>query len=116
MTQSPEEILEPNWDKPSLAVIVNFDQPMLATWAGPHVKQLVDEVGSRAWDELCQSNAPPGISIWEGVMVGGGFRADGEYDDVYLSVGKYRQPTAEELASIVAGKCPWNDEDWRVKS
>jgi len=58
-----------------------------------------------------------GIWIWEGVLTGGQ-RQDGpdgyDYADLELE-GSLREPTAEEWQAIQAGRCPWNDEDWKLR-
>lgn len=103
-----------DWSKPSRAVVAcdgDFHGCVLFT-VGAHVNFEIKEVGLRGLDEIGLDDAPPGISIWEGITSGGGIAYDGDYLDTYLT-GSFRAPTDEEWNAIRAGVCPWDDDQWK---
>lgn len=73
---------------------------------GGGIEALMDGTGPVLQD-LGLDDAPPGISIWEGV-VGGGEWSPGieDYADIYPE-GTFRAPTDEEWVAIRAGRSPW---------
>jgi hypothetical protein len=104
---------ELDWGKPSLAVIAcdgNGNGCVLYT-AGPHVAMDMHEIG-RGLGDIGLDDAPAGISVWEGMTAGGGYAGDGDYHDTYLE-GAFRVPTDDEWLAIRAGRCPWDEADWK---
>jgi len=116
-SESPEP--EPDWEKPSRAVIVYTDRKdgLVLWYVGPHVEMQIDAIGSRDIEDLGfeltdpQADFPLGLSVWEGTTTGGRRTYEGDYDDVYLT-GTCRPLTDEEWAAIREGKNPWNPNDW----
>ncbi len=53
-----------------------------------------------------------GVYIWEGVLRSYRDR-DGDYDTELE--GTLREPTAGEWRAIKKGRCPWNDQDFKLK-
>jgi hypothetical protein len=52
-------------------------------------------------------NAPNGLSIWEGQMLGGEYDAwNGDYNDTVMK-GKFRSLTKEEHDRLMECKTPW---------
>jgi hypothetical protein len=124
-----------DWKKPSRAVIAfATSKSGLVLWfVGAHVEAMIEMTGTHDVDglgfELVEGPAtvtidrnghpfvdfPPGISVWEGRMSGGGYNAHtGDYNDCYLK-GTCRSPTDAEWARIRAGQNPWNANDWLVQ-
>lgn len=67
------------------------------------------ELGDNGLDGWTDSR---GIFVWEGVYRSYGPTADGEYD-AELD-GDIREPSSAEWEAIRAGRCPWNDDDWKL--
>jgi hypothetical protein len=111
---------EPDWSKDSLAVIVcdDNDDGWVMFAAGPHLDDMIDNMGSRRLSDLGlggTAKCTPGLWIWQGRYVGGGVLSmAGDYSDPELE-GTARRPTYDELTTILAGRCPWELEDWIIK-
>lgn len=104
-----------NWGKPSLAVLAsNGDDGCVLFTVGPHVLFDMKESGlGNKLDDLGLSDAPAGLSVWEGTTAGGGRTFEGDYDDTYL-VGTFRPLTEEEWAAVKMGDCPWDNAPWML--
>lgn len=117
MNDEDEDNLEPDWGKPSRAVIACAPGgTAIVVWhVGAHVRGSYEGVGSWDVDELgFEETFPIGISVWEGKLRGGNryYTLDGvDYEDVTLR-GNVRRPTDEEWAAIRLGQCPWNYVEW----
>lgn len=101
---------EPNWGKPSLAVIASDGKGngCVMHYVGAHLDQWRNDVGGSLKD-LTLDDAPAGISIWEGkVRVTRSW--EGEYDGELE--GEFREPTPEEWDHINADECPWDVAEW----
>jgi hypothetical protein len=82
---------------------------------GGHIKYEIEEVGFNDIYDLGLNPPSEGIWVWEGKFktYECNYYCDPtEYD--FFPVGKFRKPTEEELKMVVDGKCPWNDDEWRI--
>lgn len=105
-----------DFDKSSLAVIAVNDKDVGAVlWAvGGPLRFEIDEAGLTHLDDLGIFPPSAGVWVWEGKYVW----HDGPYeypkDGETTPEGTFRQPTDEEWSAIRAGRCPWDDEDWKL--
>jgi hypothetical protein len=105
-----------DFSKDSLAVVAyGLRDEMCVLWTvGPHVLMELDEYCLSAMDILTEPENH-GIWVWEGrgIWRPGGFEypEDGEIE----LVGTYRAPTEEEWQAIRENRCPWDDEEWKLK-
>lgn len=101
-----------DFNKPSLAVIADGGTPHRSgcvLWTvGAHVRMEMEEGGLSALDDLGLEAPDVGIWIWEG-------KYSWDSDGYSEPRGKFRRPTEEEWQAIREGRCPWNDEDWKLK-
>jgi hypothetical protein len=114
--------LEEQWNgydfgKSSLAVVAaNKGKDGVVVWVvGGHLRMEMEEHGLSGLSELGLDDVPSaGIWVWEGKYEWSpGYFVD---DGMSIPVGTWRAPTPGEWAAIMAGRCPWNDEDWRLVS
>jgi len=98
-----------DWTKPSLAIVAcdGKGHGTVLFTAGPHVRSFIEEVGTSALGDLGLDDAPHGLSVWEGCIIGGG------RDEHTKLSGTFRKLTAQEIVSVTLGQCPWNDAAWR---
>ncbi len=106
------------WDKDSLAVVASDGKEGCMLWtAGPHVRMEIEEYNMYSLSDLGLDDAPKGISIWVGKYVW--FNDSNPFgpDEGSSSEprGAFRPPTEDEWTAIREGRCPWNDDDWRVE-
>lgn len=80
-------------------------------WVGGDLAFEVEENGFERLDDLGLADAPAGLSIWEGWYVFFPEREDSSVGEVEPR-GGFRPLTAEELASVAAGRAPWSEQDW----
>lgn len=108
---------DPDWDKDSLAVIASDgDGGWVMFCVGAHLDTEIDNIGTRDAEELGILPPGAGIWIWSGKYVGGGVRSlEGDYSDPELK-GTRRAPTDTEWIAIRAGQCPWDPDEWLLKS
>lgn len=112
-----------DFSKPSQAVVAADAKGKGAVlWSvGGHIRMELEEAGLSDLDDL--GLEPPdelgaGVWIWVGTYswVPGyveGYEAPGEgYMDCK---GEFRRPTDDEWAAIKDGRCPWDNEDWKIK-
>lgn len=107
------------WDKDSLAVVAcdGDGQGCVLCAVGPHVRMEIEEAGLTTLSDLGLDDAPKGIAIWVGKYVW--FNNSNPFgpDEGSSSEprGAFRPPTEDEWTAIREGRCPWNDDDWRVE-
>ncbi len=105
-----------DFDKPSLAVVAINEKEAGAVLytVGGHIRMEMEEAGLSHLDDLGLYPPKPGIWIWEGITIWypGSYEypTDGEME----FSGKWRLPTNEEWEKIKEGKCPWNDNEWKL--
>ena len=97
-----------DFDRDSYAVVASDGtNGIVLSYVGGHMHHEVEAWDSRKIEDLGLTDAPAGISIWEGKYIS----EISEYEAT-TPKGRFRKPTGEELMEIVAGRCPWQVEDW----
>ncbi len=106
------------WDKDSLAVVASDGKEGCVLWtAGPHVRMEIEEFNMCSLSDLGLDDAPQGISIWVGryVWFNDSHPLDPDEGSSSEPRGAFRAPTEDDWTAIREGRCPWNDDDWRVE-
>lgn len=105
-----------NYDPEKKCLAVIAESPLgtgIVLWTvGGDVVEKINELGNNTFDLAL---VPPsyGVWVWEGKYV----LADDETEtDEFGPLGEFRRPTEEEWIAIREGRCPWNDEEWKVPS
>ena len=110
--------LDYNMDMPSLVAVAyneEWDLGVVLCGVGGGFELETYEAGER--DMECLGLTPPkaGIWIWEGQFIWTPGPYEYPQDGDMNPVGSWRRATDHELAALVNGTRPWNEEDWKTK-
>jgi hypothetical protein len=104
-----------DFDKPSLVVVASNDETGAVLWGvGGHIRVEMEEAGLTHLDDLGIHPPSAGVWIWEGIYVWSPGSWESPQDGSSEPVGKWRKPTEAEWIAIQEGKCPWDDNDWKL--
>ena len=107
-----------NFEKPSRAVIaVGLDGVgSVLWWVGGHLALKIESCYCNTAERLDLATPDAsGVYVWEGILhVSPGDPERPDDFDSYL-VGKFRAPSKEEWSSIIEGRCPWDEQDWKLQ-
>ena len=113
---------EPPWgdydfSKPSLVVVASNGSEGVVLWGvGGHIRFEMEEAGFSHIDDLGLKPPSAGVLVWEGKYVWSPGSWEYPQDTSSEPEGTWRLPTETEWVAIWAGKCPWDDNDWKLKA
>jgi len=104
-----------DFDKLSLvAVAYNGNVGSVLWGVGGHIRSEMEEAGLSHLDDLGLHPPAPGVWIWEGRYVWYPGSYENPQDGSSETEGNWRAPTEVEWAAIKEGRCPWDDEEWKL--
>lgn len=113
----PPERPKSDWIRDSFAVVISNGKGRgwVHATVGPAVEREIENCGHRI-EDLGLSDAPNGVSVWEGRYIYTEYYNTEVYypmvDSESELVGEFREPTEAEWARIEQDEVPWTEEEW----